>query len=127
MIIIIYAGRVGTDDVDGIDMAYRVVADHARTLSLALSDGGLFDRFKANKIDNLQKVLQRAIRFFEVLGGTPSDKARKEVPSFLVKPSLSGSIYFDVESKKSCVSLICTLAVLGTVSLVSGALSLLSN
>nr|XP_023020343.1 alanine--tRNA ligase, cytoplasmic [Leptinotarsa decemlineata] len=35
-----YQGRVGSEDVDGIDMAYRVLADHARTLTIALSDGG---------------------------------------------------------------------------------------
>ena len=35
-----YQGRVGQDDVDGVDMAYRVIADHARTLTIALSDGG---------------------------------------------------------------------------------------
>ncbi len=33
-------GKVGADDKDGIDMAYRVLADHARTLTIALSDGG---------------------------------------------------------------------------------------
>lgn len=38
-----YQGRVGSDDVDGIDMAYRVLADHARTLTIALSDGGVPD------------------------------------------------------------------------------------
>lgn len=35
-----YKGQVGEDDVDGMDMAYRVLADHARTLTIALSDGG---------------------------------------------------------------------------------------
>lgn len=35
-----YEGKVGDADVDGIDMAYRVLADHARTLTIALSDGG---------------------------------------------------------------------------------------
>lgn len=38
-----YTGHVGSDDTDGIDMAYRVVADHIRTLTIALSDGGTPD------------------------------------------------------------------------------------
>ncbi len=35
-----YTGHVGLEDTDGIDMAYRVVGDHVRTLTVALSDGG---------------------------------------------------------------------------------------
>ena len=35
-----YLGLVGVEDKDGVDMAYRVVADHIRTLTVALSDGG---------------------------------------------------------------------------------------
>ena len=35
-----YTAHVGEEDVDGVDMAYRVVADHIRTLTVALSDGG---------------------------------------------------------------------------------------
>ena len=35
-----YQGLIGCDDEDGIDMAYRIIADHIRTLTIALSDGG---------------------------------------------------------------------------------------
>ena len=35
-----YTGKVGAEDSDGVDMAYRVLADHARLLTVAFSDGG---------------------------------------------------------------------------------------
>ncbi len=31
--------QIGAEDADGVDMAYRVVADHIRTLSFSIADG----------------------------------------------------------------------------------------
>ena len=56
-----YSGKVGKDDTDGIDMAYRVVADHARTLTIALSDGGRPDNVGRGYV--LRRILRRGIRF----------------------------------------------------------------
>ncbi|KAJ7471785.1 tRNA synthetases class II (A)-domain-containing protein [Mycena latifolia] len=36
-----YQGHFGNDDTDGIDTAYRIIADHARSLTFILSDGGI--------------------------------------------------------------------------------------
>ncbi|KAM3959019.1 alanine--tRNA ligase, cytoplasmic [Aphomia sociella] len=56
-----YTGKVGADDVDGIDMAYRVLADHARTLTIALSDGGYPDNTGRGYV--LRRILRRAVRY----------------------------------------------------------------
>ncbi|GJQ69695.1 hypothetical protein Trydic_g22267 [Trypoxylus dichotomus] len=56
-----YQGRVGNDDIDGIDMAYRVLADHARTLTIALSDGGTPDNTGRGYV--LRRILRRAVRY----------------------------------------------------------------
>ena len=39
-----YTGKVGSEDQDKMDMAYRVVADHIRTLTIAITDGGRPDK-----------------------------------------------------------------------------------
>uniref|UniRef100_A0A8C9RQE9 Alanine--tRNA ligase n=1 Tax=Scleropages formosus TaxID=113540 RepID=A0A8C9RQE9_SCLFO len=56
-----YAGAVGAEDSDGIDMAYRVLADHARTITVALSDGGRPDSTGRGYV--LRRILRRAVRY----------------------------------------------------------------
>uniref|UniRef100_A0A8C7QX50 Alanine--tRNA ligase n=1 Tax=Oncorhynchus mykiss TaxID=8022 RepID=A0A8C7QX50_ONCMY len=56
-----YTGKVGVEDVDGIDMAYRVLADHARTITIALSDGGRPDNTGRGYV--LRRILRRAVRY----------------------------------------------------------------
>ncbi|KER21252.1 hypothetical protein T265_10380 [Opisthorchis viverrini] len=65
-----YSGRVGAEDVDGKDMAYRVLADHARVLTIALSDGGRAQNTGRGYV--LRRILRRAVRYaVEVLGAPP--------------------------------------------------------
>ncbi|XP_055541454.1 alanine--tRNA ligase, cytoplasmic [Wyeomyia smithii] len=56
-----YQGRVGADDSDGVDMAYRVLADHARTITIALADGGFPDNTGRGYV--LRRILRRAVRY----------------------------------------------------------------
>ncbi|KAK4319716.1 hypothetical protein Pmani_009373 [Petrolisthes manimaculis] len=65
-----YSGKVGKDDSDGIDMAYRVLADHIRTLTIALSDGGMPDNTGRGYV--LRRILRRGVRYAsEKLGMKP--------------------------------------------------------
>ncbi|KAF8161022.1 tRNA synthetases class II (A)-domain-containing protein [Crassisporium funariophilum] len=56
-----YEGRFGADDTDGIDTAYRVVADHVRTLTFALSDGGVPNNVGRGYV--LRRILRRGARY----------------------------------------------------------------
>ncbi|KAL0581861.1 Alanine--tRNA ligase [Marasmius crinis-equi] len=56
-----YEGRFGDDDADGIDTAYRVVADHVRTLTFALSDGGVPNKDGRGYV--LRRILRRGARY----------------------------------------------------------------
>ena len=56
-----YGGRFGKDDADGIDTAYRVVADHVRTLTFALSDGGVPNNVGRGYV--LRRILRRGARY----------------------------------------------------------------
>ena len=56
-----YQGKFGDDDVDQIDTAYRVVADHVRTLSFAITDGAVPGPTGQGYV--VRRVLRRGARY----------------------------------------------------------------
>ncbi|XP_060100827.1 alanine--tRNA ligase, mitochondrial [Heteronotia binoei] len=65
-----YQGLVGKADAGGVDMAYRVVADHVRALSVCIADGVHPGMSGAELV--LRHILRRAVRFCsEVLQAPP--------------------------------------------------------
>ena len=56
-----YTGRVGPEDTTGKDEAYRVIADHVRTLTFALADGAAPSNEGRGYV--LRRILRRAIRY----------------------------------------------------------------
>jgi alanyl-tRNA synthetase len=56
-----YRGRMGKDDDDGTDMAYRVIADHIRTLTF-----GITDKIQPSAVSRgyvLRRILRRGVRY----------------------------------------------------------------
>lgn len=56
-----YRGKFGDEDPDGIDTAYRVIADHVRLLTFAISDGGIPSSIGRGYV--VRRVLRRGARY----------------------------------------------------------------
>ncbi|KAI0392549.1 tRNA synthetases class II (A)-domain-containing protein [Xylariaceae sp. FL0594] len=56
-----YTDKYGPDDTDGIDMAYRVCADHLRLLSFAIADGAVPNNVGRGYV--VRRVLRRGVRY----------------------------------------------------------------
>lgn len=81
-----YTGKIGDEDKDGVDMAYRVLADHIRTLTVAIADGGMPDNVGRGYV--LRLILRRAIRFGDEKLGAPEGFFPSLVP--VVQQTLGG-------------------------------------
>ncbi|SCU96317.1 LAMI_0F06128g1_1 [Lachancea mirantina] len=106
-----YSGKFGTEDVDGIDTAYRVLADHVRTLTFALADGGVPNNEGRGYV--LRRVLRRGARyarkymnypignFFSSLAPTLIDQAKGMFPELAKDPSFLFEILDEEEASFS--------------------------
>ena len=94
-----YKGLFGEEDADGIDTAYRVVADHVRTLTFAISDGGVPNNEGRGYV--VRRVLRRGARYArKYLNTEIGDFFSKLVPT-LVKQM--GDMFPEIKRKESDV------------------------
>ena len=94
-----YRGRFGKEDPDSIDTAYRIVADHVRMLTFAISDGGIPNNEGRGYV--VRRVLRRgaryARRYFKTeIGGFFS----KIVPTLIQQ---MGDMFPEIKRKESDV------------------------
>ncbi|CAJ1052754.1 alanine--tRNA ligase%2C mitochondrial isoform X1 [Xyrichtys novacula] len=74
-----YGGRTGVDDKGKVDTAYRVVADHIRTLSVCIADGVHPGMSGAELV--LRRILRRAVRFCVEVLQAPQGTLASLVPT----------------------------------------------
>ncbi|CAI0427447.1 unnamed protein product [Linum tenue] len=98
-----YSGKVGAEDVDGVDMAYRVVADHIRTLSFAIADGSCPGNEGREYV--LRRILRRAVRY-----GREKLKAREGFFNGLVSVvvKVMGDVFQELKQKEQHIREIIT-------------------
>ncbi|XP_071995880.1 alanine--tRNA ligase, mitochondrial isoform X3 [Engystomops pustulosus] len=91
-----YQGKLGAEDAHHVDMAYRVVADHIRTLSVCIADGVFPGPSGAELV--LRRILRRAVRFSSEVLRAPPGLLSSLVPTVV---EILGEAYPELEREKS--------------------------
>lgn len=73
-----YSVKVGIEDHNMIDTSYRIIADHARTLTIAISDGARPPNEKRGYV--VRRILRRSIRYATQYLAAKDDLISKLVP-----------------------------------------------
>lgn len=94
-----YGGKFGAEDSDNIDTAYRVVADHVRTLTFAISDGGVPNNVGRGYV--VRRVLRRGARYArKYLNTDIGDFFAKLVPTLVEQ---MGDMFPEIKKKQQDV------------------------
>lgn len=94
-----YRGAFGDEDKDGIDTAYRVIADHVRTLTFAISDGGVPNNVGRGYV--VRRILRRGARYArKYLNTEIGDFFSRIVPTLVAQ---MGDMFPEIKKKESDV------------------------
>lgn len=94
-----YRGKFGEEDRDGIDTAYRVVADHVRTLTFAISDGATPNNEGRGYV--VRRVLRRGARYARKYFGSDIGEFFSKIVPTLVQQM--GEMFPEIKKKESDV------------------------
>ncbi|KAM9324416.1 alanine--tRNA ligase, mitochondrial [Gastrophryne carolinensis] len=91
-----YQGLLGREDTNHVDMAYRVVADHIRTLAVCIADGVYPGMSGAELV--LRRILRRAVRFSSEILRAPPGFLSTLVPTVV---EILGEAYPELHREKT--------------------------
>lgn len=94
-----YRGKFGNEDPDGIDTAYRVVADHVRTLTFAISDGAAPNNEGRGYV--VRRVLRRGARYARKYFNTDIGEFFSKIVPTLVQQM--GDMFPEIKKRESDV------------------------